>query len=376
MIPEIALIKSEKEGYNYSKKICGLYPLERNIILLLKAGVKKIFLDLSEEEKIFYNSKIIRHIKNFNNTKIILGAKTGIKTPYFLISSNLFLQAHYFNELSKYFIQKGRIFSPVIKKDQFLLLKDPAYEKAVNLLKQYIIKNTGGYIAQKINKRISIPISLILVKTRIHPNYLTVINMIIGLSSSIFLLFNTYWHTVLGGFLFQTASVMDGVDGEVAKFTLKVSKIGSWLDTISDNMTLFLFLSVLSYLYFIKTSGLLSFIVVMVVFIGIIIMITAMLRYLRRYSKSGSLVAYDREFLQKLPDSDPLISITHKLKYLTKKEFFSILFFVICLTGKAYFFVPVIAIVIFFAAVILVIIDIKYLETFGKKYLKKGFTSK
>ena len=64
---------------------------------------------------------------------------------------------------------------------------------------------------------------------------------------------------MLGGFLFQTASVMDGVDGEVAKFTLKVSKIGGWLDTISDNMTLILFVSVLSYLYYIKTGGLLSF---------------------------------------------------------------------------------------------------------------------
>ncbi|MBN2403267.1 MAG: CDP-alcohol phosphatidyltransferase family protein [Spirochaetes bacterium] len=375
MIPEIALIKSEKEKYNCEKKICGLYPLERNIIILIKAGVKKIFLDLSDDEKIFYNSKIIRHIKNVYNAEIITDVKPLIDMPYLLMPSNLFLQAHYFDELPKYFRQRGKLFSPIIRHDQFLLLKDDAYNKAVKLARDYIIENTGGFIAQKINKRLSIPISLQLVKTRIHPNYLTVINMIIGIMSSVFLLFDSYWYTVLGGFLFQTASIMDGVDGEVAKFTFKVSKIGGWLDTLSDNLTLVLFLSVLSYLYFINTPGILSLIVVLAVFTGIIFIIGAMLIYLRRYSKSGSLVAYDREFLQKLPYNDPFVFITHKLKYFTKKEFFSILFFLICLTGRAYFFVPVIAIVLFIAAIILVIIDIRYLGTFGEKYLKKDFTS-
>jgi phosphatidylglycerophosphate synthase len=376
MIPEIAIIKSEEAGYNYGEKVCGLYPLERNIIILIKAGVKKIFLDLSKQEKVFYDLKIYKHIKNLYASNIVFGVKTGINRPYFIIQSNLFLQAHYLNDLPKYFRQKGRIFLPVIKNDQFLLSKDSASKRAVNLVKQYIIKNTGGYIAQKINKRISIPISLLLVKTRIHPNYLTFINMLIGLSSSILLLFNTYWHTVVGGFLFQTASIMDGVDGEVAKFTFKVSKIGGWLDTISDNLTLLLFVSVLSYLYFINTGGIFSMVVIISVFAGLVLMIGAMVRYLKRYSKSGSLVAYDREFLQKLPKYDPFIFITHKLKYITKKEFFSILFFFICFTGKAYLFVPVIAIVIFFAAIILVIIDVKYLKTFGEKYLKKGFTAR
>jgi phosphatidylglycerophosphate synthase len=375
MIPEIAVIKTERSGYKYSKKVCGLYPLERNIIILNKAGFKKIYLDLSDDEKSFYNSKIIKHIKSIKNKKIISGAKAAISAPYLLMPSNLFLQSHYFNESSKYFNRKGKIFIPIIKKDQFLLSSNSSFKKAVTLVKEYIIKNTGGYIAQKINKRISIPISLLVVNTRIHPNYLTVVNMIIGISSSICLLFGSYWFTVLGGFLFQTASVMDGVDGEVAKFTLKVSKIGGWLDTLSDNLTLVLFLTVLSYLYFINTEGYLPLIVIIVIFAGIIIMLSAMIRYLKKYSKSGSLVAYDREFLQTLPANDPLIFISHKLKYITKKEFFSILFFAICLTGRAYLFVPVIAIVLLFASIILTAINFKYLNKSGEKYFKKGFTA-
>jgi phosphatidylglycerophosphate synthase len=36
----------------------------------------------------------------------------------------------------------------------------------------------------------------------------------------------SYLFKLMGGFLFQAASVLDGVDGEWQKFTLKVSKIG------------------------------------------------------------------------------------------------------------------------------------------------------
>ena len=51
MIPEIAIIRTENTNYNYNKKICGLYPLERNILILYNAGIKGIYLDLSDHEK-------------------------------------------------------------------------------------------------------------------------------------------------------------------------------------------------------------------------------------------------------------------------------------------------------------------------------------
>jgi len=368
MIPKIALIKTDKDGNKCDKKICGLYPLERNIIILSKAGVKKIFLDLNEKEKAFYSLKINKYIKKIKNISISFGSKISVREPYMSLSSNLFSQTHYFNKFFKYFKKKGNIVSPIIKSDQFLLIDDRKFKTAEKLVTDHIIGNTGGFIAQKINKRISMPISLLLAKTRIHPNYLTVINMIVGLMSSIVLLWNSYWDTVLGGFLFQLASVMDGVDGEVAKLTFKVSKIGGWLDTISDNTTLLLFVSVLSYLYYINTGGLFSLIFIGVTFAGIFTMIMAMVRYLKRYSKSGSLVAYDKEFLQRLPQNDPFIIITQKLKYLTKKEFFSLAFFAICFTGKVYLVIPLVAVIILFAAIVLVIIDLKYLKTFGIKY--------
>jgi len=89
-----------------------------------------------------------------------------------------------------------------------------------------------------------------------------------------------YIYVVLGGFLFQLASILDGVDGEVAKFTFKVSKIGGWLDTIGDNSTLLMFLVSASYLNYIYMGGLASLIFILLMFVGIAIMIGVMVNYL------------------------------------------------------------------------------------------------
>ena len=51
-----------------SRKICGLYTLERNIILLSRCGINKIYLNLTEEEMIFYRKKIKK--TTFKNTQL------------------------------------------------------------------------------------------------------------------------------------------------------------------------------------------------------------------------------------------------------------------------------------------------------------------
>lgn len=368
MIPEVAVIKTEGPGYKYSKKICGLYPLERNILILSTAGVKKIYLDISEEERDFYDKKIKNNLKRLVDTEIYDVWSSLCSLNYLLIPSNLFTQVHYFSEFSDYFTESENVITPILRDDHFLLLDDVDFINAESLTKGYIISSTDGYIAKNINKRISIPFSILLSKTRIHPNILTFINMIIGVLSAVFLLFNSYWHIVLGGFFFQLASVMDGVDGEVAKFTFKVSDIGGWLDTISDNLTFFLFISAASYLYHINSGRIDSVIFIMLIFIGSTTMLFIMIRYLRRYSSSRSLVAYDKEFIQKLPRSDPLIAFIQLMKYTTKKDFFALFFFGVSLTGRVYLIIPIAAITLMIASTILVIVDLKYKNTLIKDY--------
>ena len=151
MAPEIAVINTDGD-YHYSKKVCGLYPLERNILVLWSAGIKRIYLNLSEEEKKFYNQKVKKRLKRVTDTEIIEEWDNNNSVEYLQIPSNIFLQVHYFLHYNQYFKKKKNIVHPVFKKDQFLLLNNADFERAEDLTKKHIIDNTGGYIAKNINK--------------------------------------------------------------------------------------------------------------------------------------------------------------------------------------------------------------------------------
>ncbi len=360
MAPNLAVIISPPANPMCNKKICGLYPLERIIVTLSRNGVKEIYLDLSDSELAFYRRKIKPAI--IKKLEAAVHETLPEKTPeaYLEIQSNLFVQMHYFTDFNTYFTGTKYSYHAAARNDVFAIETLDDIKKAKKLLRETIIVNTSGFIARTINKRISLPISTALTRTRIHPNYLTVFNMIIGIMSAVFILFDSYWYTVLGGLFFQLASVFDGVDGEVAKYTLKVSKIGGWLDTISDNGTLLMFLSAASYLYFIHNTGVMPLVVIGLLFLGLGVMLLVMVSFLRKYTSSGSLVTYDKEFIQKLPESDPVVFLVQKLKYITKKEFFSIVFFLVSLTGMIYLLIPIIAVVLDISALLLLYLSIKY----------------
>jgi len=373
MLPQSAVIKGTSPQ-TIGLKVAGLFVIERNIKLLSGAGVKKISLLLSEDEKTFFYTKIARHLENIDAEIAILEGKIP-SDGSIVIPSTILLQQYQLQNFNLYFKKNKKNYEPIFNDEMFIINSKHDCQKAEKILSDYIIKNTGGFIAQKINKRISIPISRKLANTRIHPNYLTIFNMLIGLASSLFILLSVkegnsqlsaYLFMLMGRFLFQAASVLDGVDGEVAKFTLKVSKIGGWLDTISDNTTLLLFLISTSYVFYRFMGGLASIITIAVLFTGLALMLANIISYLSKYSQSGSLVAYDKEFLQKLPQNDKLVSFSLKMKYITKKELFSLFFFLFAFTGKIYYIIPLAAIILVAAGIILSIINMKYLKKFGE----------
>ncbi len=374
-----ALLKSSGKDL-ISRKICGLYLLERNIIVLDRSGFKKVFLDLSEDERDFYEKEIKKYVKKAN-IEIITDKKAKKDGVTFTMPSNIFIQQHYFDENNekKYFTKKGKNFIPLENEEIFTISDDSEIKRAIDKITGYIIENTGGFIAQKINKRISIPISKVVSKTRIHPNYLTIMNMLIGWLSSVMVFLCTfpnfssmekYYFMLAGGFLFQAASILDGVDGEVAKLTLKVSKLGGWIDTIGDNSTLLFFLLSCSYLFYTMMGGTISIITIGVLFAGLAVMLSIMVSFLSKYSDSGSLVAYDREFLQKLPKEDKLVQFALNMKYLTKKEMFSIVFFALGVAGIIEMVVPMASFVLLAGALILTGIHFKYMKKFAAEKAK------
>jgi len=105
-------------------------------------------------------------------------------------------------------------------------------------LDRWLIKSTDGVFA-RMNRRVSIPISRQLIKTRITPNMVSLFTLALSLVAGAFFAFGGYWNCLLGAVLGVWGSILDGCDGEVARLKLQVSDFGCWLDTICDYLYYF-----------------------------------------------------------------------------------------------------------------------------------------
>ncbi len=95
---------------------------------------------------------------------------------------------------------------------------------------------SDGLMARLVDRRVSRLISPPLARRRVPPNFITLIGMSIGLSGAWLLAQVGYGLHLLGALLFLTAVVLDGVDGEVARLTVRESAFGHYLDIITDNL--------------------------------------------------------------------------------------------------------------------------------------------
>ncbi|ADB57829.1 bifunctional L-myo-inositol-1-phosphate cytidylyltransferase/CDP-L-myo-inositol myo-inositolphosphotransferase [Archaeoglobus profundus] len=116
-------------------------------------------------------------------------------------------------------------------------------KKANKLLVRKSYKGRGdGFVSRRINRKISLRLSELLVN-RITPNQATLISFLVGIFSAILNLFSI----PLAGLVYQISSILDGIDGEIARASLRTSKFGGWLDSVLDRYVDFLFLLTLSF---------------------------------------------------------------------------------------------------------------------------------
>jgi phosphatidylglycerophosphate synthase len=68
------------------------------------------------------------------------------------------------------------------------------------------------------------------------PNQITVISFAIGLYSAYSFSKGDFWSIFLGAVLLQLSIIVDCVDGELARYTRRFSKLGAWLDAVTDRV--------------------------------------------------------------------------------------------------------------------------------------------
>jgi CDP-L-myo-inositol myo-inositolphosphotransferase len=103
-------------------------------------------------------------------------------------------------------------------------------------------KASDGPVARWLNRPISRPLSfLCLMVPWLRPNHVTALTAAIAVAMFACFLFGDPAVIVLGGVLFHVASVVDGVDGEMARVSFRSSMRGAMFDIIVDRLTILAF---------------------------------------------------------------------------------------------------------------------------------------
>ena len=229
--------------------------------------------------------------------------------------------------------------------DTFLLRTTRDRAVAEKSLAESIRHRTPGPIAKLINKRISLPVSLFLSKLWISPNSITGFNIVIGLFAGVFVADgHSYEMILLGAVLFQTASIVDGCDGEVARLTFRCTKFGQYADTLSDNLSLGSMLGGIMAGYWRATHSPVAFYVGAIMLASTALTIFLIVRFLRRETDSASLATFNKAYLQKLTGQPRwLMAFIKYGKYALWKDVYSLIFLIAAVLGVLYWLLFIVA---------------------------------
>jgi len=151
---------------------------------------------------------------------------------------------------------------------------------------KYLQFRPGGIVAKYFNRPFSIRITRKIIKYGwITPNFITFFDFFLGLLALSFFLIPSYWGAVIGAILFHINSIIDGVDGEVARMRHTSSKFGANFDSFCDETLGALLYPAIGYWLSITGQG--NYFFVFGIVTGLISYTYAMVNFHSRYVKNG-----------------------------------------------------------------------------------------
>ncbi len=217
----------------------------------------------------------------------------------------------------------GRLLLPVATAEDI-----PAARKA---LIRSLTKPTDGWVSRHLNRPLSTRISRLLAHTPVTPNQFTLLTGLVGLATGFFAAQGGYWNFLVAGTLFHLTSVLDGVDGELARLKFRYSPRGQWLDTVVDNLSyVAALLGILVGIFRtevtvpVKVAGILALVFVVAA-------LASLYLYLLRFKSGGTLLNVKYGFQEGNTRFDRIMQV---LAAFGKRDLFALLFFLMALVGQ------------------------------------------
>jgi phosphatidylglycerophosphate synthase len=111
-----------------------------------------------------------------------------------------------------------------------------ALRRAERTLVWSLRKSADGLASKLINRHLSLPMTWLLMRTAVIPNHVTLTALACAITGAIVIAQGGYTAGAIGMLLVNFGSIIDGVDGEIARLKFLFSKTGQWLDTVVDDI--------------------------------------------------------------------------------------------------------------------------------------------
>ncbi len=201
------------------------------------------FVDPGEATKVLCQNgrvkNIGKHISNYS----------GFDTGFFVLTPEIFLVAEELARKKEPFslstvVQQAALPCTPIQGYFWMDIDTPEdLKKATRNLLSCSVKGRGdGLVSRLLNRRVSTWCSARLINI-LSPNQATLFTFLLGLLAALV----TYWWPRWGIALYQLSSMLDGMDGEIARASLRTTAFGGWLDSVLDRVVDFVFLFFLSF---------------------------------------------------------------------------------------------------------------------------------
>ena len=202
-------------------------------------------------------------------------------------------------------------------------------------------KPVDGIVSRHLNRHVSIFVSKRIVNWSVSPNTITLLTLVLAVASALTTARATYGWMLIGAALLQLNSILDGVDGELARVRFQHSKLGQWLDTVCDDVANTGFYAALTYASFqipsvpewVAWSGV----------AGVVLSMVTMATYYAELIRLGSGDFYALDVGQEQERTGLWHRINRGARYVTKRDFFVFAFFVAALIGILPYVLPVVA---------------------------------
>lgn len=196
-------------------------------------------------------------------------------------------------------------------------------------------KATDGFVSRTFNRPISRACSRAALALGLSATGASLLTLLVGLLCAWVAAQPGYLPFVITGALFQLASVLDGVDGEIARATLTESDAGARVDTIVDQVTYLACFAGATVGWVREGSGALALWSTVAIGAALLLTLWRGGRFVARHADNASFVFIDRAVRRAATDTGlPLLRLAASTFTLLRRDVFAVIFFLVSLSGQ------------------------------------------